>query len=124
MEVYDTANKLAEEIRKSDQYVTFKNIKERLFNDPQMKNKIMEFENLKQELQLMEVKQQNKEEIDENDKKVKLIKLYNGLVEDKDIKAFFDAEIAFNQMMIDLNKIIGDSIKDVLFNGQKFWRYK
>ena len=57
------------------------------------------------------------EEINENDKKVKLIKLYNGLVEDKDIKAYFDAEIAFNQMMIDLNKIIGDSIKDVLFNG-------
>ena len=105
MEVYDTANKLAEEIRKSDQYLTFKNIKDRLFNDPQMKSKIME------------VKQQNKEEINENDKKVKLIKLYNGLVEDKDIKAYFDAEIAFNQMMIDLNKIIGDSIKDVLFNG-------
>lgn len=117
MEVYDTANKLAEEIRTSDQYITYKNIKDRLFNDPQMKNKIMEFENLKQELQLMEVKQQNKEEIDENDKKVKLIKLYNGLVEDKDVKAYFDAEIAFNQMMIDINKIIGDSIKDVLFNG-------
>ena len=78
MEVYDTANKLAEEIKTSDQYITFKNIKDRLFNDPQMKNKIMEFENLKQELQLMEVKQQNKEEIDENDKKIKLIKLYNG----------------------------------------------
>ena len=51
MEVYDTANKLAEEIKTSDQYITFKNIKDRLFNDPQMKNKIMEFENLKQELQ-------------------------------------------------------------------------
>ena len=42
MEVYDTANKLAEEIKTSDQFITFKNIKDRLFNDPQMKNKIME----------------------------------------------------------------------------------
>lgn len=116
MVVYDTANRLANEIRHSDEYITYKNIKERLFSDPNMKDKIIEFEKLKEELQLMEVKQKNKEEINQKDKQMKLIKLYNGLVENKDIKAYFDAEVAFNQMMIDINKIIGDSIKDLLIN--------
>ena len=52
--------------------------------------------------------------VDENAKKEKLAKIYNVLIENKDIKDYFDYEIAFNQLMVDVNKIIGNSIKDVL----------
>ena len=31
----------------------------------------------------------------------------------KDIKEYFDLQVQFNQMMIDINKIIGDVVKDV-----------
>ena len=114
MQVYDTANKLAEEIRNSEAYLDYKNSKDKLFADPEKKKMIEEFEKLKQEVQIMEVKQQNKQPIDEEDKKVKLAKLYNVLVENKDIKQYFDYEIAFNKLMFDINKIIGDTIKDVM----------
>ena len=63
----------------------------------------------------MEVRRQNNQEIDEQDKKEKLAKLYNVLIENKDIKDYFDYEISFNKMMYDINKIIGDTIKDVLW---------
>ena len=62
----------------------------------------------------MEIKRQNNEEIDEEDKKQKLAKLYNVLIENTDIKEYFDYEIAFNKLMFDINKIIGDTIKDVM----------
>lgn len=114
MEIYDTANRLAEEIKNSDQYKNLKIAKENINSNPEKKSKVEEFENLKQEVQLMEVRQQNNQEIDENEKKVKLAKLYNVLIENKDIKEYFDYEIAFNQLMIDVNKIIGDGIKDIL----------
>ncbi len=114
MNVYDTANNLAEEIRKSDIYLKLKESKEKLYSDPEKKKLIEEFENLKQEVQIMEVKKQNNQEIDEEDKKQKLAKLYNVLIENKDIKEYFDYEISFNKMMYDINKIIGDTIKDVL----------
>ncbi len=114
MEIYDTANRLAEEIKNSDQYKNLKIAKENINSNPEKKSKVEEFENLKQEVQLMEVRQQNNQEIDENEKKVKLAKLYNVLVENKDIKEYFDYEIAFNQLMIDVNKIIGDGIKEIL----------
>ncbi len=114
MEIYDTANKLSEEIKNSNQYKQLKESKEKLFADQDKKTKIEEFEKLKQDVQMMEFRQQNNQEIDENDKKVKLAKLYNVLVENKDIKEYFDYEIAFNQLMVDINKIIGDSIKDIL----------
>ena len=114
MEIYDTANRLAEEIRNSEQYKKLKDSKEKLFADETKKKLIEEFEKLKQEVQIMEIRRQNNEEIDEEDKKVKVAKLYNVLIENKDIKEYFDYEIEFSQMMSDINKIIGDAIKEVL----------
>ncbi len=114
MEIYDTTNKLAEEIRNSNQYKKLKESKEKLFADPNKKSLIEEFEKLKQEVQIMEIKRANNQEIDEEDKKLKVAKLYNVLIENKDIKEYFDREIEFSRMMADINKIIGDAIKEVM----------
>ena len=114
MEIYDTANRLAEEIRNSEQYKKLKESKEKLFSDPEKKSLIEEFEKLKHEVQIMEIKRENNAEIDEEDKKVKVAKLYNVLIENKDIKEYFDYEIEFSRLMTDVNKIIGDAIKDVI----------
>ena len=114
MEIYDTANRLAEEIKNSSQYKQLKQSKEKLLNIPEKKELIEEFEKLKQEVQVMELKRKDNQEIDEEDKKVKLARLYNVLIENKDIKEYFDNEIAFNQLMYDVNKIIGDAIKDIM----------
>ena len=109
MEIYDTANRLAEEIRNSLQYKNLKQAKEKIMNDSTKRQLVIDFEELKKEVQKL-----NQEEIDENAKKEKLAKMYNVLIENKDIKEYFDYEIAFNQLMVDVNKIIGNSIKDVL----------
>ena len=114
MEIYDTANRLADEIRNSNQFKQYKESKEKLFSDPKKKEMIEEFEKLKQEVQLMEIKKQSNQEIDEDDKKIKMAKLYNVLVENNDIKEYFDYEIAFNKLMYDVNKIIGDAIKELM----------
>lgn len=114
MEIYDTANKLSQEIKNSEQYRLLKKSKDELFSNPEKRKMIEEFEQLKQEVQIMEVKRENNQEIDENDKKIKLAKLYNVLIENKEIKEYFDYEIAFNKLMYDVNKIIGDAIKDVI----------
>lgn len=114
MEIYDTANRLAEEIKNSNQYKKLKELKKILMTDENKKQMIMEFEHLKREVQLIELQRQNNERIDEEEKKQKLVKMYNVLIENKDIKEYFDCQISFNQMMVDINKIIGNSIKDVL----------
>ena len=54
------------------------------------------------------------QEVDQEDKKLKLAKLYNVLVEHEDIKNYFDLEIAFNKMIYDVNKMIGDVIKEIM----------
>ena len=114
MEIYDTANRLAEEIRNSKQYKDLKRAKDELMANTEKRQMIIDFEELKKEVQLMEMQRQNNEPIDEQSKKEKLITMYNVLIQNKDIKDYFDYEIAFNQLMVDINKIIGSSIKDVL----------
>ena len=44
----------------------------------------------------------------------KLQELYTILVQNPDVKDFFDKEVRFNLLIADVNKIIGESIKDVL----------
>ena len=114
MEIYDSANRLAEEIRNSKQYKDLKRAKDELMANTEKRQMIIDFEELKKEVQLMEMQRLNNEPIDEQDKKEKLITMYNVLIQNKDIKDYFDYEIAFNQLMVDINKIIGSSIKDVL----------
>ena len=113
MNIYDTANNLAREIRESDLFKKLKDAKERIYADSEKKELVEEFDKLKVEVQLMEIKQQNHEEVNQEDKRVKLAKLYNTLISNKDIKEYFDLQVQFNQMMIDINKIIGDVVKDV-----------
>ena len=40
--------------------------------------------------------------------------MYTMLVQDKKIKEYFDLDVKFNVMIADVNKIIAESIKDVL----------
>ena len=44
----------------------------------------------------------------------KLQELYNILVNDPKVKDYFDKEVRFNLMVADINKMIGEAIKDVL----------
>ena len=53
MQVYDTANKLAQEIRDSEEYKLYKKRKDEIQNDSEKKQKVEEFKKLRYEVQLM-----------------------------------------------------------------------
>ena len=48
------------------------------------------------------------------EKMQKLQELYTILIKEPRIKDYFDKEVKFNVMIADVNKIIGEAIKDVL----------
>ena len=109
MNVYDTANNLAEELKKSKEYLDYKKAKEEINQDPEMKKKIEEFEKIRYDAQVLSMKGEKNEE-----KMKKLQELYQMLVENKGIKEYFDLEVKFNVLLSDVNKIIGEAVKDVL----------
>ena len=110
MNVYDTANKLAYEIQESEEYKLYKKLKNELMSDINSKNKIEEFEKLRYDVQLMQYTGEGKDE----EKTKKLEEMYSMLVQDEQIKQYFDLEVKFNVMIADVNKIIAEAIRDVL----------
>ena len=110
MNVYDTANRLAQEIRISEEYIGYKKSKNSLMSNVDTKKKIEDFEKLRYEIQLMQYTGEEKDE----EKNKKLQEMYTILIEDKQIKEYFDLEVKFNVMIADVNKIIAEAIQDVL----------
>ena len=65
MKVYDEVNNLAKAIKESQEYLEYKEIKNILFEDPEMKKKVEEFEKIRYEEQLlaMQGEEQSKEKM-------------------------------------------------------------
>ena len=110
MNVYDTANRLAHEIKESDEYKRYKQLKDALMGNIETKQKLEEFEKLRYEIQIMQYAGEDRDE----EKNKKLQEMYGVLIQDEKIKEFFDLEVKFNVMIADVNKIIAEAIKDVL----------
>ena len=110
MNVYDTANQLAEEIKQSEEYVTYKMAKEAINLNFELKNKIDEFEKARYEAQVAAI-QTGKD--DEN--KMRYVQeLYGELIQNQEASRYFDAEMKFNILIADVNKIIGNAIQSLI----------
>ena len=110
MNVYDTANKLAQEIKQSEEFLTYQIAKQAINLNFELKQKIDEFEKARYEAQIVAL-QTGKD--DEN--KMKHVQaLYGELIQNEEASRYFDAEVKFNIMIADINKIIGEAIQSVL----------
>ena len=110
MNVYDTVNKLAQEIKDSEEYKNYKKYKELVKSNNEIDEKIKKFETLRYEVQIAAM--QGAEESKEKEKKLQ--EIYTELLTKENVKEYFDAEFKFNILIADVNKIIGEAIKDVL----------
>ena len=110
MYVYDEANNLAKAIQESKEYKEYKRVKEELQNIPEMKTKIDDFEKIRYDVQVMSFQGEKQDE----EKMKKLQEMYDILMKEPKIKEYFDIEVRFNIMLADVNKIISESVKDLL----------
>ena len=110
MKVYDTANKLAQEIKESEEYVTYKIAKEAINLNYELKQKIDEFEKARYESQIIAL-QTGK---DDEAKMRHVQELYGELIQNEEASKYFDAEMKFNILIADVNKIIGQVVQSLL----------
>lgn len=110
MNIYDTANRLAQEIKQSEEYMNYKMAKQALNLNTDLKEKMVDFDKLRYEVQI-EMMQTGK---NDEEKYKKMQELYAELIENNEAKSFFEAETKFNVMIADVNKIIGEAIRDVM----------
>ncbi|MBR3152382.1 MAG: YlbF family regulator [Clostridia bacterium] len=110
MNVYDDVNNLARSIKESKEYKDYKEAKDEIKKDPSLKEKIDEFEKIRYEEQVLALQGEKQSE----EKMKKLQELYTILSSNPNVKDYFDKEVRFNVMIADVNRIIGEAIKDVL----------
>ena len=110
MNVYDTVNKLAQEIKQSEEYITYKMAKEAINLNVELKSKIDEFEKARYETQIVAL-QTGK---DDEQKMKHVQELYGELIQNEEASKYFDAEIRFNVLIADVNKIIGNVVQELL----------
>ena len=110
MNVYDTANKLAGEIKQSEEFITYQMAKQAINLNFELKSKIEEFEKARYEAQIIAI-QTGK---DDENKMRHVQELYGELIQNQEASKYFDAEMKFNIMIADVNKIIGNAIQSLI----------
>ena len=110
MNIYDTTNKLAQEIKQSEEYMNYKMAKQAINLNLEIKSKIEEFEKMRYESQI-EMMQTGKHN---ETKMVEMQNKYKELIESEEARKFFEAETKFNIIIADVNKIIGEAVRDVM----------
>ena len=78
--------------------------------NPDLKKKIGEFEVARYDAQLTQMQTGKEDE----EKTNKMKELYAELIQIDDAKKYFDAEMKFNILLTDVNKIIGEAVRDVM----------
>ena len=110
MNIYDTANKLASEIKLTEEYKAYKSSREQIESNLEIKNKIEEFDKLRVDMH----KAMLKGESNSNELTIKLQYFYTELYQNEIAKNYLEAEMRFSVMVTDINKIISEAIKDVI----------
>lgn len=110
MNIYDTANRLAFEIKNSDEYKNYKKLKEEVKAKFELKEKLEQFEKARYEVQIAAISEGKKD----IQKAENMQKIYAELIANEVMKLYFDAELKFNIMLGDVNKIISESVEDVI----------
>lgn len=110
MVVYDTVNKLAKELKETEEYILFKNSKSEINANEELKNKLKEFDKMRYESQMIAMHGGEAAK----DTYEKMEKVYAELIQDEKAKKYLEAEMKFNTLLGDVNRIIGEAIMDVL----------
>ena len=108
--VYDTANQLAQEIKQSEEYITYKTAKEAINLNYELKQKIDEFEKARYNAQIVALQTGR----DDEEKMKKVQALYGELIKNQEASRYFDAEMKFNLLITDVNRIIGEAIQSLI----------
>ncbi len=110
MNIYDTANKLAYELKTSEEYTNYKKLKEEVKNNLELKEKLENFEKARYELQIATIQGNKQDEQKAQD----MQNLYLELIQNETMKKYFEAELKFNVILADVNKLIGEAVQDIL----------
>lgn len=110
MNPYDKVHELVRAIKDSEEVKSYLILKDELYQNDTTRSLIKEFREKQIEVQNMMI--QGKEA--DQEKMEKLQSLYVTLTSNVRVKEFFDKEVAFDVLLSDIYKIMGEGLKEIL----------
>lgn len=110
MNFYDKIHTLVKELKDTPEYVNYITIKQKVKSDAELTEKIKKFRECQRAEQLKYI---NGTQMDESVKK-ELQQQYSLIIQNPLAVDFFQAEIKLDVLLADMQKIIGEGIKDVV----------
>ncbi len=107
--IYDNANEMAAQLKKTDQYINYKRVKDEVFAEESNKKMIADFKKLQFEAQAMALSGQEPPA----DLMEKIQKLGEVLQFNPKITEYFAAEYQFNSLISELYKIIFGEVSEL-----------
>lgn len=115
MSVYNLANKLAREIKDSDEYQNYLKIRKKIMQDENTLEMLKDYQ--KQQMNLQS-KQLSGQDITEEEKE-NLQKIQNLVNLNNDIQEYLEAERRINLMLSDLQRILFSDLKLGVFESEE-----
>lgn len=114
MNAYDAAHQLARSLEESSEYVEYKNVKEKVKQDPQVLKMLKDLRAKQLEVQALTLSGKPNAEAQKS-----LESLYNIAINNSLIKEFLDAEERFAVLFTDIQNIIVRNIEFTLDSEEK-----
>ena len=110
MNVYDLANNLASEMKKSQEFIKVQEAKKALDTNKDAAEMVKDFNSQRRAIEMAQLagKEAKKEDIE------KVQNLYNLLALNNVAAEYVQAEMRFQMMLNDVSKAIGDVVKEAL----------
>lgn len=110
MNFYDKIHELVKCLKDTPEYTNYIQIKAKVKQDEELKNKILEFKKRQTEEQ---VKYINGKEMDDATKQ-EMQQMYSLIIQNPLAVDFFQAEIKLDVILADMQKIIAEGVKEIV----------
>lgn len=108
MNFYDKIHELVRSLKETNEYKEYIKLKEDLKSDAKSYNLLKEFKNKQSELQLNYL---NGKEMDKNIEQ-EMQNMYSIIIQNEKCRKLLENEMKVNVMLADLQKILGDALKE------------
>ena len=107
---YDKLHELVRELKNSEEYKKFLDLKNELNKDKEAYELLKDFKKKQEEHQLNYIngKDMAKEDLDQ------MQNLYSLIIQNETSRKLLEAEMRINVMLADMNKIIGEALKEII----------
>lgn len=110
MNFYDKVHELVRALKQTNEYVEYINLKSKLKIDEKIYKMVKDFKEKQKDLQIKHINGTKMSDEEKNS----MENLYSIIVQNEDVRKLFEFEMKLDVMLADMQKIVGDGIKEIV----------